>query len=480
MRASGRPSAPPSGTEFGPGIAVGPDLGHDASPAAPVRRRPRPLSAYLRLTRSYGSRLGLGLVLMAATLLAACSSGASAPEPSASEVEWVRSVMEDSYLYADRVPKADLSGLTQAEQALEALRVDPPDRFSYVDVRSRYVGFFDEGRALGLGIGFRLIDDTLVLRFVQPDSPAGRAGLARGDRVEAIDGTAIAELVAQDQLLAALGPTEPGVAVRLAIARGDARREVRLVKDWYTVAPILARRVIERDGERIGYVALYAFTEPARADWNETLAALRAEDVRRLVVDLRDNGGGRLFVAAEIAGSLAPPAAIGETFATLVHNARRTRDDLTIVVPTHPATGAFEQVAWLVSDASCSASEVLIAGLRPFRDDALIGTPSCGKPVGFEPQTRDDLVLSAVSFATRNRDGFGDWFDGLAPTCTVSAEPHLPYGDEADPRLAEALHWLGTGACRAAPEPVTAAAASKSIGRKPMRARGLAGETGLH
>jgi hypothetical protein len=386
--------------------------------------------------------------------------------------------MEDRYLYVDRMPKADLSGLTAAEQALDALRVDPPDRFSYVDARSRYDGFFDEGRALGLGIGLRLLDDTLVLRFVQPDSPAGRAGLARGDRVVAIDGVAIDALVAEGLLEEALGPTEPGVTLRLAVERGNERRELRLTKDWYTVAPILARRTIERDGRRIGYVALYTFTEPTRAAWAETLAVLQTEGVRELVVDLRDNGGGRLFVAAEVAGSLAPPEAVGETFATLVHNARRTRDDMTIAVPAHPSTGAFEKVAWLVSDASCSASEVLVAGLRPFRGDALIGTATCGKPVGFEPQVRDDLVLSAVSFAARNRDGLGDWFDGLAPTCTVSAEPYLPYGDDADPRLAEALRWLESGACSAAPDARTAAL--KSIGLQTLRARGLASETGLH
>lgn len=391
----------------------------------------------------------------------------------------MRAVMADRYLYADRMPKADLSGLTRAEQALDALRVNPPDRFSYVDTRSRYEGFFDDGRSLGLGIGFRVMADAIVLRFVQPDSPAGRAGLARGDRIAAIDGVAVADLVARNAVEQAFGPTEAGVTLRLTIERGGERRELSVTKDWHAVAPVLAQRVIERAGRRIGYLALYTFTEPTRQAWADAVSALRAEGVRDLVVDLRDNGGGRLHVAAEVAGSLAPREAIGQTFAQLAHNTQRAYDDVTIPVPAHPATGAFERVVWLISDTSCSASEVLIAGLRPFRDDALIGTPSCGKPVGFEPQVRDTLVLSAVSFSARNRDGLSEWFEGLAPTCTVSAEPHVAYGDESDPRLAQALHWLETGTCGSAlPKAVTAS--PKAL--PPARAvtRGLASETGLY
>jgi hypothetical protein len=96
--------------------------------------------------------------------------------------------------------------------------------------------------------------------------------------------------------------------------------------------------------------------------------------------------------------------------------------------------------------------------------------------VGFDPQTRGDTVLSAVTFATVDRDGRGDWFDGLAPTCEVTAEPLLPLGDPSDPRLAQALHWLDTGRCAA---PVAEAAARRAPPPQPPPA-GLARETGLH
>ena len=437
-----------------------------------------------RARRARGTAPRAAAAALAAALLALAGCGGSpapapAPAPAAAtEADWAATVMRTLYLYADRVPRADLSGAQSAEQVLEALRVNPPDRFSYVERRSTYEAFFDEGVTVGLGIGYRFDGDAIVLRFVQPASPAAAAGLARGDRIDAIDGVPVATLGSAERVSQALGPSQAGLAVRLGVLRAGApRREPTVTKAAYPVAPVLARTVIDRPSGPVGYVVLYTFTEPARQAWAEALAEVRAAGARRLVVDLRDNGGGRLFVAAEVAGSLAPARAAGEVFAQLRYNPRMSANDLRIDVPAHPGAGSFERVAWLVSESTCSAAESLIAGLRPFRADAVVGTSTCGKPVGFSPQTRDDKVLSAVTFESFNAEGTGGWFDGLAPTCTVSAEPWLPWGDPRDPRLAAALDWLDTGRCGAAA--AAGAATVKRAGPQPG-ARGLASQTGLH
>lgn len=445
------------------------------------------MSRPCRPPRDAGRRAATALAAALVTLAAGCGGGGSAPAPApapapspaataATDVDWVRAVMTDLYLYADRVPKADLDGLATAAQALEALRVNPPDRFSYVEDRAAFDAFFDDGRAVGLGIALRLDGDALVLRAVMPDSPAGRAGLQRGDRIVAIDDVDVATLVARGTLSDALGPSRDGWTLRLGRVRDGARTDITLVKGPYTVAPVLAVRTLAAGGTTVGYVALNTFAETARAAWTDALDTLRAQGARHLVVDLRENGGGRLHVAASVAGSLVPPGLEGRTFVSLRHNAARAADDLDVPLPADPAAGAFDRVAWLVSDLSCSASEALIAGLRPWRSSAVVGTTTCGKPVGFDPQTRGTLVLSAVSFAVRDRDGRGDWFDGLRPDCPVGEEPYLPFGDPADPRLARALQWVTTGECGGTGETTKAAAPRR--GAVPA-ARGMATLTGL-
>jgi carboxyl-terminal processing protease len=416
-----------------------------------------------------------------AALLGSCGSGEPGSAAAVGEAEAVRGFMADRYLYADRLPSPDLAAVGSAEQALAALRVEPPDRFSYVDRFATHQAFFDEGRAMGIGIGYVVTDDTIRVRFVQPQAPAASAGLQRGDVLLAIDGVPAASLVAAGAVVDAFGAAQAGVTLRFDVRRGSQQFPVTVTKDWYAVEPVLASRLIDHQGILVGYVLLYTFTEPARAAWHEALERLAAAGARSVVVDLRDNGGGRLFVAAAVAGSLAPAGNADATFAHLRHNDRHRRRDLHVPLPDSATAGLFERVVWITSGRTCSASEVLIAGLMPYRRDVRVGEATCGKPVGFNPYRIGDKVLSAVTFSAVNRDGFGDWFDGLQPTCRVDeVDPLLPYGDVADPRLAEALAVIASGHCATAP----AAPTTKSIGRPAQpaaqaRERGLASETGL-
>jgi carboxyl-terminal processing protease len=432
-----------------------------------------------RATAATALALVVGLVgLLGLGGLAGCGN---APDPGTGmpEGKAVGDFLSDRYLYAERIPAFDGEALSlaTAEQALAALRVEPPDRFSYVDRRDAYQAYFDDGIALGLGIGYLVADGSLRLRVVQPHSPAAASGLARGDEVVAIDGVPAASLVAAGTVAEAFGPSVPGLAVRLDMRRGDLRFEVSVAKAWYPVAPVLESRLIEHRGMLVGYLMLATFTEPARAAWAEAVAGLAAGGARALVVDLRDNGGGRLFVAAEVAAATLPAGVAAPILASLRHNERNRHRDIRVPIPASATAGAFEKVVWLTSRRTCSASEVLIAGVMPYRPSVLVGETTCGKPVGFNPLPIGDKVLSAVTFSASNRDGFGDWFDGLMPTCAVQEEPLLPYGDPADPRLAEALVVIATGDCSAAP-------VAKSAGRRDVPSaapleRGLASETGL-
>jgi carboxyl-terminal processing protease len=429
-----------------------------------------------------------GLALLVAAAATGCGGSGSpetgqasalpAPAPAApTEAAWARSVMEQTYLYADRMPRVALPDDASAAQVLEALRVDPPDRFSYVDRADRYAAYFEDGRTVGLGIVYSVLGDALVLRGVQPASPAARAGLQRGDRIVAIDGRDTTQLVDAGTVGTALGEAIDGLTVRLTIERGGQRADYAVIKAPYAVAPVLATRVLSEPTGPVGYVALYTFTEPARVAWAEAISTVRQAGATRLVVDLRDNGGGRLDVAAAIAATLAPPAAAGQAFVDLRHAPRRAALDRGVPLASAPPAG-FEQVAWIVSEASCSAAEALIAGLRPYRSDPVIGSRTCGKPVGFDPQVRGDVVLNAVTFSMRNRDGWTDWFDGISPTCVITDEPWLPLGDPADPRLAGALQFLSTGRCPTAPATATAKADPRDAAR-PERFGGLVSETGL-
>jgi carboxyl-terminal processing protease len=230
---------------------------------------------------------------------------------------------------------------------------------------------------------------------------------------------------------------------------------------------------------------LYTFSEPAADAWTRAMQGFVGQGVRRLVIDLRDNGGGRVGVAATIAGTLAPAGAAGSTFTYLRNNPRNAWRNRTYVVADSAFAGHFERIAWITSRRTCSASEILIAGLRPYLEADAVGRASCGKPVGFAPRDVGDKVLSAVTFSAENRDGLGDWFAGLAPRCRRDAEVLLPYGDPSDPWVADALSLVTTGRCPS-DEGLPAEALSLALrpGARAMLlevppAEGLATQTGL-
>src|SRR5690606_10732120 len=112
---------------------------------------------------------------------------------------------------------------------------------------------------------------------------------------------------------------------------------------------------------------------------------------------------------------------------------------------------------------------------EPWRPATRIGSPTCGKPVGFTPPSHDGWVFSIVSFTTRNALGEGDYYGGLAPDCPLADPVAGEFGAADEPLLAAALAWLADGRC---PLPV----AGKSLGPAPRlddSLRGLSTLTGL-
>lgn len=425
------------------------------------RRTPRPRAA---------KPMSIGIAIATSLVLSACGGGGgdgsapSATAVTATEGRAVATYMRDWYLWNDRLPATDPPEADSAEATLEALRARPIDRYSYVEPRAVAQAFFDEGRTVGLGLGYAVAPDqaSLAVRFVQPDSPAAAAGLVRGDRIVAVDGTAVATLVAENRVTAAFGPTTAGVSVELSIQRAGATTVLTITKAAYDFRAVQADRVVDVAGRRIGYVYLSSFTDPTVPAWRDALARLAAAGAQDLVVDLRDNGGGRLAAAAAIAGTLAPGAA-DQPFWFVRFNARRAASDYIVRMGAPLAGVSFDRVVALTSGVTCSASELLVFGLAPWRTVERVGGTTCGKPVGFNPQpVGADKLLNAVSFGGANRDAPADYFDGLAPRCAATDDWRHPLGDPADPLFAAAVSLITTGAC-----PVPAAGGTPPTAKAP-------------
>jgi carboxyl-terminal processing protease len=422
---------------------------------------------------------GLGWALCAAMALgtAGCGGGGDGGQMSGTpgvnaDVKFLSDYMADWYFWYSQLPAVDLTTFATPEDALTAMRV-AQDRFSFIETAETFNALFDNSQALGFGFGYIVLGTQVWIRFVQPLANAATAGLQRGDRLVAVGGTPVETLIAQNTLDASFGPAQDGYSLVLSIQRGTQMLDLPMTKSWYTVKNVLDARVLDNAGRKVGYINFFSFNTPAQGEWNTALQQVLDGGAQDLVVDLRENGGGLLSVATALSSSMAPAGQSGQLYGHLEFNDKHVASDSTLSLQAAATAGRIDNLVWITSPRTCSASESLMVSLRPYRSAMSVGETTCGKPVGFTAPTFDGKVYNVVTFRSVNRDGFTDYYQGLAPDCSVADDYATPFGDPNEPKLAVALQTLRTGTCPAA--------TTKSIERHlPPVVRGMVNMTGLY
>jgi carboxyl-terminal processing protease len=368
------------------------------------------------------------------------------------EVKALADYMNDWYLWYKEIPQLDLSRFSSAETALEALIV-AQDKFSYIGSKSESDAFYDEGQVLAFGISTEMKSDSEILvRYVQPNSPAMVSGMLRGDVITAINNVTVATLFAENRVNEAFGPPEPGVSKTFRIARQSSNVEVTITKDRFAINSAPVAKTFDVVGGKTGYVVYNQFTNPSLAQWQTAAEKVKSEGATKIIVDLRLNGGGLVDIGAKIAGSLTPASAASKRFTLIEFNDKHSAENEEIPIVANGLAGSFQEVIFLTSPGTCSASEGLIVGIRPYLDASkvtIIGETTCGKPVGFTAPSYNDKTFTVLTFRGRNADGYSDYFDGLSPNCNVIDVANAELGSVNENVLAAALNYLNTGTCAA-------------------------------
>ncbi len=390
----------------------------------------------------------------------------------ADEMRFVDGVLRRHYLFNEQLPELAFEDYESADELFWAMLADiqPRDRFSYVTTRSSEVGFFQEGKVLGWGFSMRVVDDTVRLVDVlgtepgEPPSPASDLGLRRGDELVVINGRPVSEiLAAKESVSRALGPSDPGTraVVRVRSPAGE-EREVTLVRDFHVFAPLPLHRILDVEGEKVGYLLLRSFIQPAEAPLREAFADFERQAVDTVVLDLRYNGGGLITVARLLGNLLAGRPARGQVLFRRVFNLNNFEClESDRLLPLDQSLSRFERLVAITLGDTASASEHVISGVAPFASVATVGLSTYGKPFGQHGfGFCGDRVLRPVTFQTVNQRFEGHYVDGIEPSCEVRDDVDGAFGDPNEGMLGVALHYLETGSC-----PVTKRARRPEPGR---------------
>jgi carboxyl-terminal processing protease len=383
---------------------------------------------------------------------------------------YVRDVMTDLYLWYAQMPGVNPTSFASPEEYLEAVRFRQLDStFSYITSREANDAFYSESQFIGFGLSTTISGSEMRVLQIFPDSPASEAELSRGDRIIEIGGRTVSALIASGEIGSAFGPSEIGVEADIVFTnQSGARRSAHLIKRLVTIPTVSLTRVYAVNGRRVGYIFFRNFVTPSFEALDTAFAELSAVGVDELVLDLRYNGGGLVSVAQHLASYIGGLRTEGMVFAEYFHNDKNTFRNKIIRFEPKPQPLRLDRLVVVTTRGSASASELVINALRPFMPVVVVGDTTYGKPVGQYGFPFCDKLLAAVSFALRNANGQGDFFDGFAPDCPAPDDAEHQLGDSEEGSLKEALRFIATGAC--SPRALTAEKAAAQ--RRAPRALG--------
>ncbi len=317
--------------------------------------------------------------------LSACGSGDPLCSP-VLEKALVLQRVNDWYLHQELLPSgldpgAYASAAELLDAATAAARAQGLDRgWSYLLPTAQAEAYFQRGESAGFGFGLLVRGAAPAQRlFVSqafPGSPAAGAGFTRGDEILAAGpspGTLTpVAAAANDGTLGALVMAKAGTATTFSVL--PLGGSVPLLRTMTPAAsfdldPVPLHRVYP-DGT--GYVALRTFISPAEPLLRQAFATLREAGVRRVVVDVRYNGGGYISTAQLLASLLARDRT-GEEMFEQRFNARHGASNSFTPFTSEPEASAFERVAFVTTRASASASELVPNALDPYVDIAFAG-----------------------------------------------------------------------------------------------------------
>lgn len=293
-----------------------------------------------------------------------------------------------------------------------------------------------EGQYSGIGV-LASMDKSMrpVIAQVYRGTPAEQAGLQKGDVIIAVDGEEI-DLSASADLSKVTGKIrgEEDTEVSITVERNGQKKEFTMKRKTVQINYVTCRMLTDT----VGYIKIDEFSGSALTEYQAAVKELQEKGMQKLVLDLRDNPGGFVDYAVEIADELLPEGTI-MSIKDKNGQSKEYKSD---------ASAADFPMAVLCNGNSASASEILIAALKDYNRAAIIGEKTYGKGIiqsHFDLSWGGYLKLTTASYYSPNGNAIHEV--GIEPNEKVSLPVEVQNGtaeltDQNDTQLQKALEVL--------------------------------------
>lgn len=229
-----------------------------------------------------------------------------------------------------------------------------------------------EGEYKGIGIEISKQDNTIV-NFIEGGA-AQEAGLQLGDKITHVNGK---EITNTSEITELIKNTKAGEKIKITILRGEERLEFSIENKRIFYPNVKS----EMKEEHIGYLQIATFSNTLKEQVNLALGKLEPNDLHTLIIDLRNNTGGYLSAAKEVASLFLEKGKV-------IYSLEEKEDTKTFKDETDEKKDY--KIILLMNEGSASASEVLIAALQESYGAITVGTTTYGKGKVQQTHTLED------------------------------------------------------------------------------------------
>lgn len=274
------------------------------------------------------------------------------------------------YIMQDYVDSVDASKLKQ--YAVEGIlqNLDPHSQFipaeEFSEVNEPLMGGFD-----GIGVQFRIENDSVYIINTIQGGPSEKAGIRAGDRIVKVNNKKIAGVHIENREVMKLLKGQRGTKVNVSIFRRGASKllNFNITRD---VIPTYSVDVSFMPEPGTGYIKVSKFAATTVEELTNALLSLKSKGMKQLVLDLRGNSGGYLQSAIEVADQFLPQKDL------IVYTEGHNRPKETAFATSN---GLFEKgkLVVLIDEGSASSSEIVAGALQDNDRATIIGRRSFGK-----------------------------------------------------------------------------------------------------
>ncbi|MBN1398464.1 MAG: S41 family peptidase [Bacteroidetes bacterium] len=242
------------------------------------------------------------------------------------------------------------------------------------------------GKFEGVGISFRILNDTITVIEPIGGGPSARMGVISNDRIVKINDSTCIKW-ANDQVMRHLrGPK--GTKVKISIVRPGVKEilDFVIIRDEISLKSIEASFMLDKE---VGYILVNQFKETTLAEMSKALQKLHESGMKRLILDLRNNGGGIMNEAVDMVDLFLDGGTSENPHKIVYTKARRSEFEETYIARTGHQYEKLPLIV-LINHASASASEIVAGAIQDWDRGLIVGETSFGKGLVQRPYTLQD------------------------------------------------------------------------------------------